>query len=140
MKYSIAQRWCLVTDAYVDFNVVLLIPPRGHNWHPDAIMQHHKGSISCCFPAQVKAADMRAESSLHSCAGARVLSDDRNLVLYALRQQSTSGPCKAPKPWAWNVVENAKYDAWSHLGEMSSMEAMRLYVRALEEDQVHDLS
>lgn len=57
-------------------------------------------------------------------------------MLHALHQQATVGPCTASKPWGWNVVEAAKYDAWSQLGNMPSMEAMRLYVRALEEDQV----
>ena len=69
-------------------------------------------------------------------AGACVLSDERRLVLYALHQQATVGPCTASKPWRWNAVEAAKYDAWSQMGNMSSMEAMRLYVKALEEDQV----
>lgn len=65
-----------------------------------------------------------------------MLSDERKLVLYALHQQATSGACKEPKPWGWNVTGSAKHDAWSHLGDMSTMEAMRLYVKALEEDQV----
>ena len=44
------------------------------------------------------------------------------------------GPCTQPKPWGWNVVENAKYQAWKQLGDMSQNEAMRLYVRTLEEE------
>ena len=72
---------------------------------------------------------------LSRSTGACVLSDERRLVLHALQQQATLGPCTSSKPWGWNVVESAKHDAWSHLGNMSSVEAMRLYVKALEEDQ-----
>ena len=57
-------------------------------------------------------------------------------MLYALQQQATVGPCKDPKPWGWNVVESAKWQSWHQLGEMSKMEAMRLYVRIVEEAQV----
>ncbi len=33
-------------------------------------------------------------------------------------------------------MENAKWKGWSELEDMPTMEAMRLYVRALEEDVV----
>jgi len=53
---------------------------------------------------------------------------------YALDRQATDGPCDQPKPWGWNVVENAKYQSWKQLGDMSRNEAMRLYVRTMEEE------
>ncbi len=34
------------------------------------------------------------------------------------------------------ALENAKWTSWSGLGDMAAMEAMRLYVRTLEEDVV----
>lgn len=34
------------------------------------------------------------------------------------------------------MEESAKHQAWSGLGNMSPMEAMRLFVRTLEEEQV----
>ncbi len=46
------------------------------------------------------------------------------------------GPNTQPKPWGWNVVENAKWQSWKQLGDMPAVEAMRLYVRSLEEEQV----
>mmetsp|Transcript_3402 Transcript_3402/g.8632 ORF Transcript_3402/g.8632 Transcript_3402/m.8632 type:complete len:629 (+) Transcript_3402:121-2007(+) len=67
--------------------------------------------------------------------GAKAISDETRLLLYALNQQATAGPCKEAKPWGWNVVETAKWQTWSQLGSMSSVEAMRLYVRELEEEQ-----
>ena len=55
-------------------------------------------------------------------------------MLYALHQQAVVGPCKEPKPWSWNIVESAKWNSWSQLKDMSSVEAMRLYVKLLEEE------
>ncbi|KAG0568578.1 hypothetical protein M758_6G027400 [Ceratodon purpureus] len=54
-------------------------------------------------------------------------------MLFALYKQATLGPCTLKKPWGWNVVENAKWTSWTHLGNMNSLEAMRLFVRTLEE-------
>ena len=48
---------------------------------------------------------------------------------------SLQGPCNEPRPWGWNVVSNAKWQSWKQLGDLSSLEAMRLYVRTLEEDE-----
>ena len=56
--------------------------------------------------------------------------------MYALHQQATVGPCTEAKPWGWNVVESAKWESWNQLGNMSSVEAMRLYVKMVEDDQV----
>ena len=57
-------------------------------------------------------------------------------MLYALHQQATVGPWTEAKPWGWNVVESAKWESWNQLGNMSSVEAMRLYVKMVEDDQV----
>ena len=38
-----------------------------------------------------------------------------------------------PTAQGWNVVESAKWTSWSNLGDMPSVEAMRLYVRTLDE-------
>ena len=67
-------------------------------------------------------------------AGAAPIGDETRLVLYALHQQAVVGPCKEPKPWSWNIVESAKWNSWSQLKDMSSVEAMRLYVKLLEEE------
>lgn len=73
---------------------------------------------------------------LHRHPGTKALPDETKLVLYALYQQATEGPCTQPKPWGWNIVENAKWQSWKQLGDLSSTEAMRLYVRALEDQEV----
>ncbi|CAK9881241.1 unnamed protein product [Sphagnum jensenii] len=62
------------------------------------------------------------------------LSDDTALLLYGLYKQATVGPCNVPKPWSWNVIDLAKWTSWNQLGRMDSMEAMRLFIRTLEEE------
>ncbi|KAL5652051.1 hypothetical protein ACJX0J_037509, partial [Zea mays] len=47
---------------------------------------------------------------------------------------ATVGPCNVPKPRAWNPVEQSKWASWHGLGSMPSAEAMRLFVKILEEE------
>ncbi|XP_074583445.1 acyl-CoA-binding domain-containing protein 6-like isoform X2 [Curcuma longa] len=61
--------------------------------------------------------------------------NDVALLLYGLYQQATVGPCAAPKPRAWNPVEQSKWTSWHGLGNMASTEAMRLFVKILEEEE-----
>lgn len=61
------------------------------------------------------------------------LSDEMKLLLYSLNQQSVVGPCNTPCPKLWNVIEKAKWDCWKRLGKMDKLEAMRLYVRTVED-------
>lgn len=62
------------------------------------------------------------------------MKEEGKLVLYALYMQAKEGECEEPKPWGWNVVESAKWNSWKALEKMDRMEAMRLYVKALEEE------
>ncbi|KAG6434149.1 hypothetical protein SASPL_105771 [Salvia splendens] len=52
------------------------------------------------------------------------------VVAYAI----LSGPCINPKPRAWNPIEHSKWTSWNGLGNMASTEAMRLFVKILEEE------
>ncbi|KAG2316147.1 hypothetical protein Bca52824_019269 [Brassica carinata] len=61
-------------------------------------------------------------------------SNDTALIFYALYQQATVGPCGTPKPSAWRPVEQSKWKSWQGLGTMPSIEAMRLFVKILEEE------
>ncbi|XP_009791118.1 acyl-CoA-binding domain-containing protein 4 [Nicotiana sylvestris] len=61
-------------------------------------------------------------------------SNDGALLLYALYQQATVGPCKIRKPRSWSPVEQSKWTSWNGLGNMASTEAMRLFVKILEEE------
>lgn len=61
-------------------------------------------------------------------------SDETASLLYGLYQQSTVGPCNVPKPRAWNPVEQSKWSSWNGIGKLSSTEAMRLFVKILEEE------
>nr|ASZ85169.1 acyl-CoA-binding domain-containing protein 5 [Selenicereus monacanthus] len=60
--------------------------------------------------------------------------NDVSLLLYALYQQATVGPCNVAKPSAWSPVEQSKWQSWNGLGNMASTEAMRLFVKILEEE------
>ncbi|XVF41893.1 hypothetical protein PTKIN_Ptkin01aG0316900 [Pterospermum kingtungense] len=62
-------------------------------------------------------------------------SNDVALILYALYQQATIGPCNVPKPSSWSPVEQGKWKSWQQLGNMVSTEAMRLFVKILEEEE-----
>ncbi|XP_007030970.2 PREDICTED: acyl-CoA-binding domain-containing protein 4 [Theobroma cacao] len=62
-------------------------------------------------------------------------SNDVALILYALYQQATVGPCNVPKPSSWSPVEQSKWKSWQQLGNMVSTEAMRLFVKILEEEE-----
>ncbi|KAL2491933.1 Acyl-CoA-binding domain-containing protein 4 [Abeliophyllum distichum] len=61
-------------------------------------------------------------------------SNDVALLLYALYQQATVGPCNIPKPRGWSPIEQSKWTSWNGLGNMASTEAMRLFVKILEEE------
>jgi acyl-CoA-binding protein len=54
-------------------------------------------------------------------------SDKEKLQFYALYKQATVGKCNIPQPWAVNVVERAKWEAWNGLGNMSSDTAKERY-------------
>lgn len=56
------------------------------------------------------------------------------LLLYGLYQQATVGPCNISKPRSWNPIEHSKWTSWNGLGNMASTEAMRLFVKILEEE------
>ena len=66
--------------------------------------------------------------------GARAVADETRLLLYALYQQATAGPCRAPKPWGWNAIESAKWSSWTQLGDTAAIDAMRMYVSTMEEE------
>ncbi|KAF3790353.1 Acyl-CoA-binding domain-containing protein 4 [Nymphaea thermarum] len=61
--------------------------------------------------------------------------DDVALLLYGLYQQATVGPCTIPKPKGTNPVESSKWTSWNGLGNMAQTEAMRLFVKILEEEE-----
>ncbi|MCO5561617.1 hypothetical protein L7F22_015238 [Adiantum nelumboides] len=61
-------------------------------------------------------------------------SDEASFILYALYQQATVGPCKARKPQSWNTLDGERWKSWHALGDMVSVEAMRLFVKILEEE------
>lgn len=62
-----------------------------------------------------------------STQGSNGPSDDEKLKFYALYKQATVGKCNTSQPWAIQVVERAKWDAWNSLGCMHRETAMTKY-------------
>ncbi|KAI3986069.1 hypothetical protein MKX01_039151 [Papaver californicum] len=60
--------------------------------------------------------------------------NDVAVLLYGLYHQATIGPCNIPKPRAWSPVELSKWTSWHRLANMAITEAMRLFVKILEEE------
>ena len=49
------------------------------------------------------------------------------MTYYANFKQATIGKCNVSKPWAVDVVNRAKWDAWNSLANISKQEAMMRY-------------
>ena len=70
-------------------------------------------------------------------AQAKQPSRETQLILFGLSSQVAHGPCDEPQPSSWsNQIELEKWTAWNSLKDMDRMEAMRLFVKTLEEDEV----
>jgi diazepam-binding inhibitor (GABA receptor modulating acyl-CoA-binding protein) len=54
------------------------------------------------------------------------------LKLYALYKQATDGDVSGKRPGRLALVDRAKYDAWSGLSGMSSVDARQAYVDLVE--------
>lgn len=60
-------------------------------------------------------------------SSANQINDETKLKFYALYKQATVGKCNTSQPWAVQVVERAKWNAWNALGNMSQETAMLKY-------------
>ena len=63
-----------------------------------------------------------------------VLSDETRLILYALGAQAEFGQSAQRSKWGMSSTERAKYETWSNLGTMETFEAMRLFVKMLDDE------
>uniref|UniRef100_A0A1I8FFS3 ACB domain-containing protein n=1 Tax=Macrostomum lignano TaxID=282301 RepID=A0A1I8FFS3_9PLAT len=62
------------------------------------------------------------------------LTDRRGLLtFYSLYRQATAGPCRVAAPPPGDPIGRAKWSAWSALGEMPRLAAMRAYVAELHQ-------
>lgn len=103
-----------------------------------AVAAMARGGSGLAYPERFYAASTYAGfgGSPNSAAKgvASKFSNDTALLLYALYQQATVGPCNVPKPRSWSPVEQSKWTSWSGLENMAPTEAMRLFVKILEEE------
>jgi acyl-CoA-binding protein len=51
------------------------------------------------------------------------------LLFYSYYKQATLGPCTLAKPAFWDVVNKAKWNAWTSLGQMSKDQAMKRFIK-----------
>ncbi|KAJ4472173.1 acyl CoA binding protein-domain-containing protein [Lentinula aciculospora] len=56
---------------------------------------------------------------------------EEKLTMYSLYKQATVGNVKLPRPGIWEMLAQAKWDAWAKHKDLSSYEAKWLYVDAL---------
>lgn len=77
--------------------------------------------------------DFKAALAYATSGPKATLTDKQRLALYAYYKQVTSGVCKEPQPSALKFVQRAKHDAWKKLGNMSKQEAIKGYVKTIEE-------
>jgi diazepam-binding inhibitor (GABA receptor modulating acyl-CoA-binding protein) len=55
------------------------------------------------------------------------------LTLYGLYKQVTEGDCNKPQPWAIQIQERAKWDAWFKNKNMDKRQAMCNYIDKVEQ-------
>lgn len=60
------------------------------------------------------------------------LNNDVLLKLYSYYKQAIVGPCTVPKPSFFNVKEQAKWEAWKNLGDMSKEYAKKEYITLVD--------
>ncbi|KAJ4957308.1 hypothetical protein NE237_014091 [Protea cynaroides] len=104
---------------------------------PDITLAMARASSGLAYPERFYTAAAYAGFDGSPNSSKEVISKFQNevaLLLYGLYQQATVGPCNLPKPRAWNPLEQSKWTSWHGLGNMASAEAMRLFVKILEEE------
>lgn len=83
------------------------------------------------YPRRFEEASKAAGAPLH---GKSSRSNDGALVMFALYMQATEGDCNMEQPSLFQTVRYAKWRCWSALRGMEKPEAMRRYVKAVEEE------
>ncbi|MFS7946153.1 putative acyl-CoA-binding protein, ACBP [Helianthus anomalus] len=74
-----------------------------------------RGSSGLAYPDRFYAAATYAGFGSSSNAVTSKFSNDVALLLYALYQQATVGPCNVPKPRGWSPVEQSKWTRFVYL-------------------------
>ena len=60
------------------------------------------------------------------------VSDEDKLFLYAYFKQATIGDCNINKPNAFDLVGNAKYNAWKEVEGTNKLISMKYYVKKVK--------
>jgi len=59
--------------------------------------------------------------------------NNTKLKFYAAFKQSQQGPNNTKEPSRLKIIERAKWQAWKDLGKISKDDAMRAYIKALDQ-------
>ncbi|KRY65673.1 Enoyl-CoA delta isomerase 2, mitochondrial [Trichinella pseudospiralis] len=73
------------------------------------------------FVMQLSNIGMNFEKALQRVKSVKNVSPKHQLKLYAFFKQATVGPCNIDRPSSFDVVNLAKWNAWSSLGTMNSV-------------------
>ena len=60
------------------------------------------------------------------------VSNQDKLSLYGFYKQATSGKCNISKPQGIDMVQQAKWEKWNSLGEMTKEAAMENYIQIVK--------
>ena len=84
------------------------------------------------YPERYHLAQRYWEEGPLSPTSANGISDSDQLLLYALSQQATHGPCQEPRPSMFDSAARAKWSAWNELAQQKRSPKV-LVVNAIEE-------
>ncbi len=82
--------------------------------------------------ADIKQAFEAAVNYVKTAEGNFNPSNELKLEIYALFKQATEGDVTGSRPGMMNIVNRAKWDAWSKLKGLSSEQAMQRYLDTIE--------
>eukprot|EP00759_Apiculatamorpha_spiralis_P019396 PhF_6_TR25455/c1_g1_i2/m.35224 len=79
-------------------------------------------------PVPTTISDKEFDAAVAASKNIADATNDDKLQLYALFKQATVGPCNTPKPGVFDVVGQAKWNAWKKLGDEDAMTSKCKYV------------
>jgi len=75
----------------------------------------------------------KATKYFETVVGDLELTEEMLLKFYGFFKQANDGKCDEPSPWFWDVKRKKKWEAWSCLGDMDEVEAMKSYIYLLDQ-------
>ena len=73
--------------------------------------------------------DKEFQEAADSVNTLRETSDDEKLTLYGYYKQATVGPINKEKPYFWDRVGLAKWNAWNNCKDLTKEDAKKNYIK-----------